>query len=70
MSFFQKNKISGAHNWLIYHYSISSILKFAPMVKGRVLDVGCGVQPYRHILLKSCKEIIGFEHPATLHGLK
>lgn len=69
MSFFKKNKLSLSHNWLIFHYSITSILKFSPHIKGRVLDVGCGVQPYRDILLRSCDQIIGIEHLATLHGM-
>jgi SAM-dependent methyltransferase len=65
----EKSIIAGPHNWLIHHYSVVSVKKYAAHIEGRVLDIGCGVKPYRGIIEKRCTQYIGLEHPASLHGL-
>lgn len=67
--FFRTNKLSGPHNWLIYHYTVTSVERNAGYIKGAVLDVGCGVKPYRDIIERRCASYIGIDYNDSLHGL-
>jgi SAM-dependent methyltransferase len=67
---FRKNANSRPHNWLIHHYQIVDIEKYVHQyIKGYVLDVGCGIKPYREIIEKTSTMYIGLEYSDTLHGL-
>jgi SAM-dependent methyltransferase len=68
--FFEQSGNTRPHNWLIHHYCVRSARKHAPRLGGRVLDIGCGIEPYREIIGKYCAEYIGLDRPDTLHGLK
>jgi SAM-dependent methyltransferase len=68
--FIERSKNTRPHNWLIHHYCVRSVRKHASRLNGRVLDIGCGIKPYREIIGKYCTEYIGLDHPATLHGLR
>ena len=68
--FFERSKNTRPHNWLIHHYLVRSVRKNASRLSGSVLDIGCGIKPYREIIGKYCTEYIGLDHPATPHGLK
>lgn len=35
-----------------------------------MLDIGCGIKPYKEIIEKFCTKYIGLDQPTTLHGLK
>lgn len=55
-------------NWLIHHIQVVSILKYSPNLNGKLLDIGCGKKPYKHIL--NCSSYLGLENVVTLHGLE
>ncbi len=68
--FFERNRNTRPHNWLIHHYCVRSVKMHAPRLSGRVLDIGCGIEPYREIVEKHCTEYVGLDRPTTPHGLK
>ena len=37
---------------------------------GRLLDIGCGIKPYKQVLASSVAEHIGVDHEGTLFGLE
>ncbi len=46
-----------------------SIFLLASEVKGRLLDVGCGDQPYRKFFEDSCKSILACDYEASKPGI-
>ncbi len=54
-------------NWLVWRIGRRFIRASAVFARGRLLDVGCGEQPYRGLLAPKVDRYIGLEHPATLH---
>jgi len=68
MGMIERNKNSSPHNWLLHHYYIRSLKKHAVHLGGRILDIGCGIKPFREIIESHCEKYIGLEHPASLHG--
>lgn len=68
--FFRKNRISSPHNWLIYHYSVLSVERNAGYINGAVLDVGCGVKPYKEIIERKSSAYIGLDYKGSPHGLR
>lgn len=54
-------------NYLMRKRLIQSIKDISPMVKGKVMDLGCGSKPYRNLF--TCDEYIGvdFENPGHPH---
>lgn len=61
--FFQRNKNSRPHNWLIHHICISSVQQVLPYIKGRVLDVGCGEKPYLELIKPVADVYLGMDRP-------
>ena len=45
--------------------TIQSLLDIAPRARGRLLDVGCGDNPYEYIFQPFVSEYVGIEHEAT-----
>lgn len=68
--FFERSKNTKPHNWLIHHYCVRSVKRNASRLNGSVLDIGCGIKPYREIIEKFCTKYIGLDQPTTPHGLK
>ena len=57
------------HNWLIYKVLDPEIQQAASRyAKGKMLDVGCGVKPYREMFAPYVTEHIGLDHEASFHG--
>lgn len=54
-------------NYLMRKRLIASIKAISPIVKGKVMDLGCGSKPYRNLF--TCDEYIGvdFENPGHPH---
>jgi SAM-dependent methyltransferase len=54
-------------NYLMRKRLIQAIKEISPMVKGKVMDLGCGSKPYRNLF--TCDEYIGvdFENPGHPH---
>jgi SAM-dependent methyltransferase len=55
-------------NWLMPHIQVVQISRYSSQLGGTLLDIGCGKKPYKNIF--NCKNYIGLESAATLHGLK
>lgn len=54
-------------NYLMRKKLVEAIISISPMVKGKVMDLGCGSKPYRSLF--TCDEYIGvdFENPGHPH---
>jgi len=56
-------------NWLIYHIHDRALLDAAKQYyKGRLIDIGCGIKPYKQLLAPYVSEHVGVEHVDTLHS--
>jgi ubiquinone/menaquinone biosynthesis C-methylase UbiE len=56
-------------NLLLYYIHDNSLKNIfvSQIIKGRLLDIGCGQKPYKKMLETYVSEHIGVDHPATLH---
>jgi len=46
---------------------LDTLQEFSPLIKGRLLDLGCGNKPYFDIYSSLCSESIGCDVPFSLH---
>jgi SAM-dependent methyltransferase len=60
---------SKSHNWLIHEIYIKSFLKYEHLIRGTVIDIGCGRKPYKDIITKKSERYIGLEYSKSIHGL-
>ncbi|MGE5457135.1 MAG: class I SAM-dependent methyltransferase [Methanococcaceae archaeon] len=67
--FYERTKNSQAHNWLIHHYCVTSVKRNLDIIKGLVLDIGCGEQPYKEILSTRAEKIIGIDHVSIVSSM-
>lgn len=58
--------MDGTNNFLIYN--INKKIAKSLSYKGRVIDLGCGVAPYKEDILKVADEYIGVDWQNTFHG--
>jgi ubiquinone/menaquinone biosynthesis C-methylase UbiE len=65
----ERSKNSAAHNWLIHHYCTLAVKKNINAIKGIVLDIGCGEQPYKDILSQRAEKIIGADHLSVVSSM-
>lgn len=49
------------HNWIVHYYHCRELEKVKEYVNGRVLDVGCGVKPYKDIIEPLSTEYVGLD---------
>lgn len=68
--FFEWTSISRPQIWLVHHHIVKSLQRSLGNIRGRVLDLGCGIKPYEKIIKPNCQEYIGIDWPLTLHSLK
>ena len=59
-----------AHNWLVYRDIDKSLVSAQELIGGVLIDLGCGVMPYRTWLNERCDNYIGIDWSSTLHELK
>lgn len=52
---------SGHYLHLVYHYLMADLREQLATLEGRVIDVGCGLQPYRHLLGPRVTEYVGVD---------
>ena len=56
------------YNWLIYRLINPQLkLRLEQYARGRLLDIGCGVQPYREMAGPFIDEYVGLDHEETVH---
>lgn len=58
-----------SHNWLAKRLVNNQVRQRLPALSGTVLDLGCGVRPFEHDILKHADHYIGIDWNNTLHGL-
>lgn len=54
-------------NWLVWRIGRSHVKSVAHLVRGQILDIGCGEQPLRPLFDGGADRIWGLDHPHTLH---
>jgi SAM-dependent methyltransferase len=55
------------HNWLAYYINNKSFTQVANLIKGIVLDVGCGEKPFKEEIEKLSDAYFGVDWPLTFH---
>lgn len=66
-------KLSLLHldTYIVRKAIVNSVTAFLPVVKGVVLDLGCGSMPYRSLLIGQCPEIsayVGVDIPSDIYN--
>ena len=59
-----------SHNWLVYKYFNFYFQNYKHLLKGRVVDLGCGETPYKDLILQSADSYTGIDWGNTLHASK
>jgi ubiquinone/menaquinone biosynthesis C-methylase UbiE len=54
-------------NRLIHHYSRAALRDVAPLMRGRMIDIGCGEKPNQAIFAPYVEEHVGLDHEAGPH---
>jgi SAM-dependent methyltransferase len=67
--FYKRNLNTRSYNWLIHHYLIESVKYNTDFINGLVIDIGCGLKPYKNIIESKSAKYFGLESKSTLHGL-
>ncbi len=58
------------HNWLIYKVIHEKLFEaFKAFASGKLLDIGCGIKPYKGILSQYIDIHVGLDHSDTLHKM-
>jgi SAM-dependent methyltransferase len=59
--------IFSSHNWLAFRINDKSLERNLHLLKGRVVDLGCGTAPYKQDILKVAAEYIGVDWESSFH---
>lgn len=60
--------MSNCHNWLVRTIHDKRLAEIAPrFFSGRLVDIGCGLKPYAHLLAPHVSEHVGVDHEDTPH---
>ena len=62
----QEDKVSLSpfnYCFLVYYYLIKEIIKYAPLAKGTLLDVGCGSCPFENYFKRHVDKYLKHDHP-------
>ena len=54
-------------NWRALENNNRWVRRLLPLMRGRVLDLGCGTAPYREDILAVAGEYVGVDWPGTIH---
>lgn len=58
------------HNWLVHRINNRLFQSQLPLIRGRVLDLGCGTAPYRDDIVAIADEYVGVDWPNSLHDAR
>ncbi len=62
------NKIElTSHNWLIHKINNNSIRVNSGLIRGLVIDLGCGTAPYKEEIQHYCKNYVGVDWKNSFH---
>ncbi|RPI32895.1 MAG: methyltransferase domain-containing protein, partial [Nitrospiraceae bacterium] len=61
------NKLS--KNWLIHKINNNVFERNKDVIKGRVIDLGCGESPYKEDILRHADEYIGVDWKKSFHDV-
>lgn len=59
-----------SHNWLAHAINNASLRRHLAVVRGRVLDLGCGDAPYESTIVANGCRYFGVDWPKSLHGAR
>lgn len=59
-----------AYNWLAYQTFDHFLVKFAPLYKGTLYDLGAGESPYKDFFLQHAKQYIAVDWASSFHNTK
>ena len=63
-------KLAGHHNWLIFRLINPALeTRLKKYAKGRLLDIGCGIKPYKEMAAPYVREHVGLDHRDTQHDV-
>ena len=54
-------------NWLALKINNQSFKRFQPMIKGLVIDLGCGTSPYKEDMVKVAEGYVGVDWECSFH---
>ncbi len=61
-------KLSKSHNWLIFRIINPEIKKrLESYASGKLIDIGCGIKPYKEMASAYVTEHVGVDHKESLH---
>ncbi len=58
------------HNWLVHYLHNKAFRKNTDLIKGTVVDLGCGTAPYRNDVLEYADKYIGVDWSNSMHDVK
>lgn len=61
--------LTKAHNWLIFQVINPALKqKLQQYAKGKLIDIGCGEKPYKHMVAPYVEKHVGLDHEETFHN--
>ena len=58
------------YNWLAYDNGDKWLLEYSKYYKGTLVDLGCGIAPYKDFFLQYADRYVGVDWTNTLHNSK
>jgi ubiquinone/menaquinone biosynthesis C-methylase UbiE len=55
-------------NWLVLKINNYLFIRAKPLIRGDVIDLGCGTAPFRDEILGQASSYTGVDWPGSLHG--
>ncbi len=60
----------GWHNWVLYNIGDKFLEKYSKYLKGHLVDLGCGMAPYKEYFLQFADTYTGVDWTKTIHNSK
>jgi SAM-dependent methyltransferase len=57
------------HNWIVHHLHNRAFRGNTSLLKGRVIDLGCGTSPYKKDILEAGNEYVGVDWDNSVHDI-
>lgn len=61
-------RVAAPESWFTTTRLLDSLVRLRPYAHGRMLDIGCGVKPYRALFRSFVDTHIGLDVPQSMHG--